>query len=220
MPTTIITCPVCGQQELFGVEFCQDCAWVFEYCMGELGAEEQAIYRRRLELAQKLWQRNSQPAAVTVPSEWEERLARVEQQIERYEEVLVSVPVLIKQVVEFNKQMKALEEKIANLTASALEVGDRPVFNDWECTACKYVYSEARGDHVHGVAPRTRFESLPGNWVCPNCRAGRLWFKQQLIQTEKEVVAVRCDFVNGDGSLAAKVRSSRSSRVRSSLRSR
>jgi rubredoxin len=43
----------------------------------------------------------------------------------------------------------------------------------YECTVCGYVYDPVQGDADSGVAPGTAFESLPGDWVCPVCGAGK-----------------------------------------------
>lgn len=135
MTTTIITCPVCGRQELFGVQFCQECAWVFEYCMGELGAEEQVIYRRRLELAQKVWQRSSQPV-VSMPTDLEERLAKLEQSKRHYEEWADMLPRLTKRMndledntrQEFAKMADALAKEVSRYTelGKELAAGGKP----------------------------------------------------------------------------------------------
>ena len=37
------------------------------------------------------------------------------------------------------------------------------------CPACGYVYDPAIGDPDSGIAPGTRFEDIPNNWVCPTC---------------------------------------------------
>lgn len=37
------------------------------------------------------------------------------------------------------------------------------------CPACGYVYDPANGDPDNGVAPGTRFEDIPEDWVCPLC---------------------------------------------------
>lgn len=38
----------------------------------------------------------------------------------------------------------------------------------WECV-CGYVYDPAIGDPTTGIKPGTTFESLPEDWVCPDC---------------------------------------------------
>ena len=39
------------------------------------------------------------------------------------------------------------------------------------CDACGWVYDPAKGDPANGVPAGTPFESVPDNWVCPECGA-------------------------------------------------
>lgn len=48
----------------------------------------------------------------------------------------------------------------------------------WRCIVCSYVYDPALGDPEHGVDPGTPFESIPDDWVCPLCGAGKDEFEQ------------------------------------------
>jgi rubredoxin len=48
----------------------------------------------------------------------------------------------------------------------------------YECLACGYIYDPAKGDPDNGVAPGTRFEDLPDDWVCPECGAGKDMFEK------------------------------------------
>src|SRR3546814_14246968 len=43
----------------------------------------------------------------------------------------------------------------------------------WECTICGHIYDEELGDPDTGIAPGTRFEDIPDDWVCPECGAGK-----------------------------------------------
>ncbi len=43
----------------------------------------------------------------------------------------------------------------------------------WVCLICDYIYDETKGDPEHGIAPGTRFEDIPDNWVCPDCGVGK-----------------------------------------------
>jgi rubredoxin len=43
----------------------------------------------------------------------------------------------------------------------------------WRCLVCSYVYDPAVGDPDNDVAPGTPFESIPDDWVCPLCNAGK-----------------------------------------------
>jgi len=35
------------------------------------------------------------------------------------------------------------------------------------CNICGWVYDEAAGDEEHGIAPGTKFEDLPDDFVAP-----------------------------------------------------
>jgi rubredoxin len=45
------------------------------------------------------------------------------------------------------------------------------------CNVCGYEYDPAQGDSGSGLAPGTTFESIPENWVCPVCGAGKADFQ-------------------------------------------
>jgi len=45
--------------------------------------------------------------------------------------------------------------------------------DQWRCEVCGYIYDPAQGDADGGVPPGTAFESLPDEWVCPVCGAGK-----------------------------------------------
>ncbi len=42
-------------------------------------------------------------------------------------------------------------------------------FKTWQCQSCGYIYDEAAGDPVEGLAPGTRWADIPDDWVCPMC---------------------------------------------------
>ena len=46
------------------------------------------------------------------------------------------------------------------------------------CTVCGYVYDPEKGDPDSGIAPRTPFEQLPDDWVCPVCGAAKDKFEK------------------------------------------
>lgn len=47
------------------------------------------------------------------------------------------------------------------------------------CKICGYVYDPAKGDPDSGIAPGTKFEDLPADWVCPLCGVGKEDFEKQ-----------------------------------------
>ncbi len=61
------------------------------------------------------------------------------------------------------------------------------------------MYDEAAGDPDNGIAPGTKWEDLPADWVCPLCGAGKdeeveqAWLKD--VQRTRDVFAqsgIRC----------------------------
>ena len=48
----------------------------------------------------------------------------------------------------------------------------------YECLACGYIYDPAAGDPENDISPGTSFESLPDDWICPICGAGKDMFEE------------------------------------------
>jgi rubredoxin len=44
-------------------------------------------------------------------------------------------------------------------------------FKTWMCLICGFIYNEEAGLPDEGIAPGTRWEEVPVNWVCPECGA-------------------------------------------------
>ena len=40
----------------------------------------------------------------------------------------------------------------------------------YRCTICGYEYKEKDGDPANGIAPGTKWEDIPDDWVCPLCK--------------------------------------------------
>lgn len=49
-------------------------------------------------------------------------------------------------------------------------------FKIWECQVCAWVYDEAKGCPAEGIAPGTRWQDIPEDWVCPECGVGKADF--------------------------------------------
>ena len=39
----------------------------------------------------------------------------------------------------------------------------------WQCMTCGFIYDEAEGWLDDGIAPETRWEDVPDDWICPEC---------------------------------------------------
>ncbi|MCL1993399.1 MAG: rubredoxin [Spirochaetes bacterium] len=44
---------------------------------------------------------------------------------------------------------------------------------------CSWVYDEAAGDPENGIAPGTKWDSLPDSFVCPVCGVGKDGFSEE-----------------------------------------
>lgn len=47
------------------------------------------------------------------------------------------------------------------------------------CDLCGWVYDEEKGDPDNGIAPGTKFEDLPEDFVCPLCGVGKDQFSEE-----------------------------------------
>lgn len=47
------------------------------------------------------------------------------------------------------------------------------------CSVCGYVYDPAVGDSDNDVAPGTKWEDVPEDWVCPLCGVGKDEFEEE-----------------------------------------
>lgn len=53
------------------------------------------------------------------------------------------------------------------------------VMHVWRCMICGFIYSEALGLPGEGIAPGTRWESIPDDWKCPDCGTGKSDFQME-----------------------------------------
>ena len=47
------------------------------------------------------------------------------------------------------------------------------------CNVCGWIYDEILGDSELGIAPGTKFEALPDDFVCPLCGVGKEDFSEE-----------------------------------------
>ena len=47
------------------------------------------------------------------------------------------------------------------------------------CTICGFVYDEEKGLPDEGIAPGTKWEDAPDDFVCPECGVGKDMFEVQ-----------------------------------------
>lgn len=70
--------------------------------------------------------------------------------------------------------------------------------NQYVCTICGFVYDEAVGIPSSGIAPGTKWEDLPKDWVCPLCGASKSDFKLKTSAQEKAEDAAPIQEFHGD----------------------
>lgn len=47
----------------------------------------------------------------------------------------------------------------------------------WQCQVCGFIYDEELGLPEEGIAPGTAWESVPDDWVCPDCGTKKSGFE-------------------------------------------
>ena len=47
------------------------------------------------------------------------------------------------------------------------------------CSVCGYVYDPEKGEPDAGIAPGTKWEDVPADFVCPLCGVGKDEFEKQ-----------------------------------------
>lgn len=57
------------------------------------------------------------------------------------------------------------------------QITELPAMKVWQCSVCGFEYDEAKGIPEEGIAPGTRWEDIPDDWVCPSCGAAKSDFE-------------------------------------------
>ena len=50
-------------------------------------------------------------------------------------------------------------------------------FKRYECVICGFIYSEEDGWPDDGIAPGTKWEDVPDEWMCPDCELSKSDFE-------------------------------------------
>ncbi len=53
----------------------------------------------------------------------------------------------------------------------------KDLMKKWQCIVCGLIYDEAEGWPDDGIAPGTRWEDVPEDWLCPDCGVGKSDFE-------------------------------------------
>jgi rubredoxin len=63
----------------------------------------------------------------------------------------------------------------------AVSATELAVARKWQCFFCGFIYDEAQGLPDEGIAPGTRWEDIPDDWVCPSCGAAKSDFGMMIV---------------------------------------
>lgn len=50
-------------------------------------------------------------------------------------------------------------------------------YKRYMCLLCGFIYEEEHGWPEDGIAPGTRWEDVPADWLCPDCGANKTDFE-------------------------------------------
>lgn len=68
----------------------------------------------------------------------------------------------------------------------------------WLCVVCGWVYDEAKGWPDDGIAPGTRWEDIPDDWLCPECQVSKADFEMLEITDEDDIAVVETPVVENE----------------------
>jgi len=81
--------------------------------------------------------------------------------------------------IKGGKTPKAAATYIAEEKVAAEKEEVKSGMAKYRCSVCGYIYDPEKGDPESGIEPGTPFESLPENWLCPVCGAGKSEFEKE-----------------------------------------
>lgn len=94
--------------------------------------------------------------------------------LEKYLFYIYKMYFSVKLVQTNNVCWKIQYSKIINNKYIILEVEEMK----YVCDICGYIYDEAEGEPDNGIAPGTKWEDLPDDYVCPLCGVGKDQFSK------------------------------------------
>jgi len=54
-------------------------------------------------------------------------------------------------------------------------------YKKYMCILCGFIYDEEQGWPEDGIAPGTRWEAVPEDWICPECGAAKSDFEMIMV---------------------------------------
>lgn len=82
------------------------------------------------------------------------------------------------------------QQKVKPQPQSAVQTNDVI----WRCVVCGWEYNETKGDPENGIAPGTKFEDLPDDYICPICKHPKSDFEriETKVKEENSVKKYEC----------------------------
>ena len=93
--------------------------------------------------------------------------------------VETEVRILCAPDVMVSEQLAALTAELCADWKLKIQAKENTVMEKYVCEVCGWTYDEATGDAENGIAPGTRFEDLPEDFVCPLCGVGKDQFVKE-----------------------------------------
>jgi rubredoxin len=72
-----------------------------------------------------------------------------------------------------------LESGILRNVGGDIIRGGGGMMKKYVCSVCGFVYDESLGYPEGGIAPGTKWEDVPADWVCPICGASKDEFEAE-----------------------------------------
>lgn len=69
--------------------------------------------------------------------------------------------------------MNAQPMQAETAVRSEVKGGETRPYRKWQCVPCGEIYDEALGVPDMGIAPGTRWEDVPEDWLCAACGVGK-----------------------------------------------
>jgi rubredoxin-NAD+ reductase len=82
---------------------------------------------------------------------------------------------------------KAAEETTIPVQQTELATALETDYSVWECLVCGWQYDESLGLPEDNIAPGTRWEDIPEDWLCPDCGVGKQDF--EMVEMKRVSVA-------------------------------
>ena len=82
---------------------------------------------------------------------------------------------------------ESADDAVAPAEQTALAAAVMADYSVWECLVCGWQYDESLGLPEDNIAPGTRWDDIPDDWLCPDCGVGKQDF--EMVEIKKASAA-------------------------------